>query len=120
MTRRRFLTAASLALTAPAIVPSSVFGADGQTAPSNRITMGVVGWGMQGPGNTGNFLGLSDCQVVAACDLDKNHLKQAVDTINNRYKNKDCKECGRGHILTINISWQLTKYLLIRSPYVKC
>ena len=92
MTRRRFLTAASLALTAPAIVPSSVFGADGQTAPSNRITMGVVGWGMQGPGNTGNFLGLSDCQVVAACDLDKNHLKQAVDTINNRYKNKDCKE----------------------------
>ena len=40
--------------------------------------MGVVGWGMQGPGNTDAFLGLNDCQVVAACDLDKNHLQQAA------------------------------------------
>lgn len=87
-TRRRFLAAASLALTAPAIVPSSVFG---QNAPSNRIAMGVVGWGMQGPGNTGNFLGQSDCRVVAVCDLDKNHLKSAVDRINGHYKNQDCK-----------------------------
>jgi predicted dehydrogenase len=30
--------------------------------------------------------------VVAACDLDKNHLKQAVDKINGHYGNQDCKE----------------------------
>ena len=53
--------------------------------------MGVVGWGMQGPGNTNEFLGQKDCQVVAACDLDKKHLKQAADTINKRYDNQDCK-----------------------------
>jgi len=54
--------------------------------------MGVVGWGMQGPGNTGEFLKLNDCQVVAACDLDKDHLQAAVGTINGHYDNKDCKE----------------------------
>lgn len=53
--------------------------------------MGVVGWGMQGPSNTGEFLQQSDCQVVAACDLDKNRLQAAADTINSHYGNKDCK-----------------------------
>jgi predicted dehydrogenase len=91
ISRRRFLAAASLAVATPVIVPSSVFGAEGQTAPSNRITMGVVGWGMQGPGNTGNFLGQQDCQIVAACDLDKNHLQSAVNRINGHYKNQDCQ-----------------------------
>ena len=88
ISRRRFLAAASLAVAAPVLVPASVFG---QNAPSNRLNMGVVGWGMQGPGNTGNFLGQPDCHVVAACDLDKNHLKSAVDRINGHYKNQDCK-----------------------------
>ena len=51
ISRRRFLAATSLALAAPTFVPSSVFGA------SERVTLGVVGWGMQGPGNTDAFLG---------------------------------------------------------------
>jgi predicted dehydrogenase len=88
--RRRFLAAVGTAMAAPMIVPSSVLG-QGGTAPSERITMGVVGWGMQGPGNTGAFMNYSDCQVVAACDLDKNHLQAAVDSVNNKYGNKDCK-----------------------------
>jgi predicted dehydrogenase len=51
----------------------------------------VVGWGMQGPGNTKSFLVEQDCQVIAACDLDTEHLGSAVDTINDHYGNKDCK-----------------------------
>ncbi len=86
-TRRQFLGSAA-ALGFPAIVPASVFG---QNAPSNRITMGVVGWGMMGPGNTKKFLAESDCQIVAACDIDKEHLAAAADTINSGYKNTDCK-----------------------------
>lgn len=78
-------------MAAPTIIPSSALGLGGKTAPSNRITMGVVGWGMMGPGNTRAFLGQSDCQVVAACDLDKGPLQGAVDTVNGHYKNKDCK-----------------------------
>lgn len=53
--------------------------------------MGVIGWGMMGPSNTKAFLAEDDCQVVAACDLDKNHLQKAVNTINARYGNQDCK-----------------------------
>lgn len=91
ISRRRFLAATGMAMAAPAMVPSSVFGADGAVAPSNRITVGIAGWGMQGPGNTGELLNIKDVQVVAACDLDKNHLQSALDTINNRYQNKDAK-----------------------------
>ena len=87
-TRRSFLKGGAAVLGFPTIVPSSIFG---QNAPSNRITMGVVGWGMQGPGNTNAFLAETDCQVVAACDLDKNHLESAVNKINDHYQNKDCK-----------------------------
>ena len=46
---------------------------------------------MMGPANTKAFLGESDCQVVAACDLDTKHLQEALDTINEQYGNKDCK-----------------------------
>jgi predicted dehydrogenase len=80
-----------MAIVAPTIIPSRVLGLDGSTPPSERITMGVVGWGMMGPGNTDAFLAQKDCQVVAACDLDKAHLDSAVNRINDQYKNKDCK-----------------------------
>ena len=91
LSRRRFLAATGFALVAPTIVPSSVFGQGSRPAPSNRINMGVVGWGMQGPSNTGAFLNEADCQVVAACDLDKNNLQSALNAVNGRYKNQDCK-----------------------------
>lgn len=91
ISRRRFLGATSLLLAAPSIVSTRVLGRGGQPPPSERIALGVVGWGMQGPGNTSQFLNLADCQVVAACDLDKNHLQAAVKAINSHYKNQDCK-----------------------------
>jgi predicted dehydrogenase len=85
-TRRDFVKAACAA----AMMPKSVWG-EGRVSASNRITLGVIGWGMQGPGNTKNFLAEDDCQVVAACDLDAGHLKAAVDTVNAKYGNTDCK-----------------------------
>lgn len=88
VSRRQFLKGSAAAIGFPAIVPASVLG---QHAPSNRITMAVFGWGMMGPGNTNSFLQEPDCQIVAACDIDKQHLKAAVDKINGHYKNADCK-----------------------------
>ena len=87
ISRRRFITTAAVAIALPTIVPSSIFG---QNSPSKRINVGVIGWGMQGPQDTGNFAYEKDCRVVAACDIDKTHLKKAVDTINDFYQNKDC------------------------------
>jgi predicted dehydrogenase len=88
ISRRHFIATTAAAMALPAIMPSSIFG---QNRPSNRINLGVVGWGMQGPGNTRSFLAEKDCQVVAACDLDKNHLAEAVKTVNEHYGNQDCK-----------------------------
>src|SRR5947207_794702 len=92
ISRRRFLAAAGLAAIAPTIIPASALGADGKTAPSNRITMGVVGWGMQGPQNTGNFMKEANCQVMASCNIDKNHLEASVGKINEYYKAAVCKK----------------------------
>ncbi len=78
-------------MAAPTILTAAATGRGIRPPPSGRITMAVVGWGMQGPGDTGNFLRESDCQVVAACDLDKDHLASAVQAINDHYQNQDCK-----------------------------
>src|ERR1044072_4565555 len=91
ISRRRFIATAAPAVAAPTIIPASALGADGRPAPSERITMGVVGWGMQGPGNTGNFMREPDCQVVATCNIDKKHLEASVNAINGHDKNQDCK-----------------------------
>jgi len=91
LSRRRFLALTSAAVAVPTFIPASALGRGGAVAPSNRITMGVVGWGMQGPSNTRAFLGNADCQVVASCNIDKNHLQASLDTINGHYKNQDCQ-----------------------------
>ncbi len=91
ISRRRFLTTAGAALALPAFVPGSALGLDGQVAPSNKITLGIIGCGNMGTGNTKSFLAESDCQVVAACDVDKNRLTTLVNTINEHYGNQDCK-----------------------------
>ncbi len=89
LNRRQFTkAAAATTLAAPVIVPSSVFGKD---APSNKITMGCIGVGWQGGGNMGRFLGIDDCRVLAVSDTDKNHLRNAQNRVNRKYKNKDCK-----------------------------
>jgi predicted dehydrogenase len=60
-------------------------------AANSRINIGVVGWGMMGPANTKSFLTYDDCRVIAACDIDKNHLDAAVNTVNSQYGTQDCK-----------------------------
>ncbi|HEY9175272.1 MAG TPA: Gfo/Idh/MocA family oxidoreductase [Verrucomicrobiae bacterium] len=90
-TRRQFLTAAGFAVATPLLVPARVLGRGAEPAPSNRLNVGAVGWGMQGPGNTQSFLAQPDCRVVAACDVDTEHLQAAVNTVNKHYGNTDCK-----------------------------
>ena len=89
--RRRFIATAGAALALPLLVPGCAVGLGKRLRPSERITVGVVGWGWQGPSNTDAFLASKDCQVVAACDLDKGRLQQAVDKINGHYGNQDCQ-----------------------------
>jgi predicted dehydrogenase len=93
--RRRFLKNAGAAAAGlvgfPYLIRSSALGLAGTIAPSNRITVGCVGTGWQGGSNLGAFLAEPDAQVTAVCDIDKNHLNEAKNRVNDRYQNTDCK-----------------------------
>jgi predicted dehydrogenase len=91
ISRRHFLAATTVALALPTLIPANVLGQQTRPAPSGRIVMGIVGCGGMGNSNLDAFLNLPDVQVVAACDVDKKHLEETVNKINNHYKNKDCK-----------------------------
>jgi predicted dehydrogenase len=62
MLRRDFLKTTTAGLAAARIA---------RPAPSNRITMAVIGTGNQGTGDMKNFLNDERVQVVAVCDLNK-------------------------------------------------
>jgi len=66
--------AGGAALALPVIVPSSVFGED---APSNRITIGMIGTGNQGILNLRAFMPKSAANVIAVCDVDFTHREEA-------------------------------------------
>src|SRR5213594_4266767 len=91
ISRRRFIAATAAAVAAPTIIPASALGKDDQPAPSERIVVGIVGWGMMGRVNTQGLMAEKDGQGVAGCDLDKRPLQQAVDEINKHYGNTACK-----------------------------
>ncbi len=88
MTRRRFLRLASAGLALPTLIPARLLGA---SAPSQRVNLGVLGCGNMGTSNLRAFLQQKDCQVLAACDVDKQHLSHAIGIVNRNYSSSDCK-----------------------------
>ena len=50
------------------IIPASALGRDGRPAPSERITLGCIGWGTIAGDWTPSFLNNEKCQVVAVAD----------------------------------------------------
>ena len=104
LTRRGFLKTAAVAAAVPMFVNSKAFGAN------DRITMGAIGLGGRGTGDMGGFLGRSNVQVVAVCDVVGSHMKRAKDKVDGKYKSKDCKQyvdfreiTGRDDIETVMI-----------------
>ena len=94
ITRRQFLGTTGCALAAaafPTIIPASALGKDGNVAPSNRITLGVIGCGPQGRGDLQSFLNQKDCQVVAVCDVKPDQLGLAKAAVDKTHQNQDCR-----------------------------
>jgi len=86
--RRRFLLSGGAVLALPNLILGC---ATARKPPSQQIVLGIIGCGGQGTTNAKSFLGHADCRVVAACDVDKNHLRDLVKVVNGHYKNQDCK-----------------------------
>ena len=82
LSRRDFLLRGAAAVGAvaayPSVVPSTVFGA---TAPSNRITMGMIGMGLMMSGHFRGMLNRRDVQVLAVCDVDQNKRENAKSKV---------------------------------------
>ena len=86
VSRRTFLTAtAGFGLFN--IVPSSVMGA---AAPSNKITMALIGAGGMGNGDMRSFMALDDTHILAVCDVNSVKRQKAKATVDNAYGNRDC------------------------------
>jgi hypothetical protein len=92
LTRRTFIQRSSLAtaaLAVPNVVPSRLFG---RSAPSNKITMGLIGAGNIGTAHLDTLLGLADTvRVLGVCDVDRERRETAAERINREYGSNDCK-----------------------------
>src|ERR1043165_4345784 len=91
---RRLASSTAWALAAPTIVPRSVFGRNGTVAPSERITMGFIGVGLQGGGHllggawtyvAGGYAGRKEVQVLAVCDVFRERRERAARRVNDHY-----------------------------------
>ncbi len=92
ISRRIFVKGAAAAVTVPYIVPSSALGAGKRPAPSNRLTMAIIGLGSMGMRHVKGFLQEEDCQIAAVCDVDALRRAGAVKEINAHYDNDDCAQ----------------------------
>jgi hypothetical protein len=79
MDRRKFIKTSLAATTAFTILPRFVLGGKGFTPPSDQLTKAVIGVGGMGRWHAFYAPG----RLLAVCDVDGQHLKQALDQAGN-------------------------------------
>src|SRR5438094_6290493 len=76
--RRRFLQTTALAgLAAPFVMPSGLRAA----APNSKLNHACIGVAGMGGNDLKSFLSHPRVQIVALCDVDANHLKEAAKLV---------------------------------------
>lgn len=89
---RRSAAIAAGAFVIPEIIPSSVMGMGGSTAPSDRVVIGAIGTGSQGMANMRDFLRLKNAvRFVAVCDVDSVRLNRAKEVVDRANNSQDCR-----------------------------
>jgi len=93
--RRKFLKnvgAAAVGVSLfPTIVKASALGRGGHVAPSDRITMILIGSGSQGRSDMNQFLQLNNVQPIAVCDVDDSQAAKGKKMIDDKMGNNDCR-----------------------------
>ena len=92
ITRRHFIqtAAAAGAIGAFQFIPARALGGAGFVAPSKRLTLGIIGLGIQGTGDMRAFLGHPEVQVVAVCDVNEGQRAKGKQVVDTHYSNTDC------------------------------
>jgi len=94
-TRRDFLkTAAALAV--PYVIPARALGRAFRPAPSERITLGLIGVGNMGSGHLETLLGFPEAQILAVCDVDARKRQHAVQRVEEHYATQTADAKYRG------------------------
>ena len=96
MKRRQFLKrtagVAVAAVAAPYVVPAAAMGAGGAVAPSDRVTMGIIGLHNQGTNvHMQTLMDMPETRILALCDVDMRLAHDRQRKLNAAYGNKDCK-----------------------------
>jgi predicted dehydrogenase len=81
--RREFVKGIGGAAIAAMGFPYILSSPAGAVTPSNTITLGFIGVGMQGRGLLWNFLQQQSCRVVAVCDVDEQKMGRAQEMVND-------------------------------------
>ena len=92
-TRRDFLrrsAAVSAAFTVPTIIPARALGKDGGVAPSERITLGVIGIGPRCRYVLKGMLGHEDMCCVAISDVQASRRDVGKQLVDDHYGNDHC------------------------------
>ncbi len=97
VSRRGFLgraAAASAAVAAPTIIPSSALGLDGAVPPSERVVVGGIGIGNRGTYDLSCFLQQPDVQFAAICDVKEARRLAVKKTADEHHGNQNCEMYG--------------------------
>ncbi len=94
ITRRQYLQTAAAAFALPAVVPARLLAAE--TAPSNRVTVALIGHGCMGQGHLRRLIGDKDFQVLAVCDPDKIRRDEGFRRVEAAYAADRDKPSYRG------------------------
>ncbi|MFN0050972.1 MAG: Gfo/Idh/MocA family protein [Planctomycetales bacterium] len=90
-TRRQVLGAALAGLSWPTILSSGVLGRNGAVAPSEKITLGVIGIGPRCTYDLQAMLALPDVQCVAIADVQASRREAGKTLVDKHYGNGDCR-----------------------------
>lgn len=92
ISRRTFLgTTGAASLAAPMIVSARALGLEKALPASDRIIMGAIGTGGRGRSNLKAFLAQNDVQLIAVCDVDREHAEAGKKIVDEHYGNQDCQ-----------------------------
>lgn len=94
VTRRRFLestakTAIAAAVAAPTIIPATALGLQGSVAPSERLTLGVVGIGPRCTYDLTAMLQLEDVRCIAISEVQATRRAAGKKLVDEHYGNDD-------------------------------
>src|SRR5581483_7903390 len=93
-TRREFLrksAAASAVFAVPTIVPASALGREKAAAPSETITLGVIGIGPRCTYDLKAMLCFSDIRCLAIADVQASRRDAGKKLVDTHYDNQDCQ-----------------------------